>query len=78
MCSMKVPSPQNKYLSHSQFLWEEWGKGYRIRTVGLLTEVLMTLIHDIVQVLCSSRQHEDQVQQLRSWSRSFPRALSEQ
>lgn len=66
MCSMKVPSPQNKYLSHSQFVWEKWGEGNRIRTAGLLTEALLTLIHDIVQVLCSSRPHEDQVQQLRS------------
>jgi hypothetical protein len=66
MCSMKVPSPQNKYLSHSQILCEEWGEGNRIRTADLLTEVLLTLIHDIVQVLCSSQPHEDQVQQLRS------------
>lgn len=66
MCSMKVPSPQNKYLSHSQFGREKWGLRNRLRTVGLLTEVLLTLIHDIVQALCSSRPHEDQVRQLRS------------
>ena len=66
MCSMKVPSPQNKYLSHRQFAWEKGAEGNRLRTVGLLTEVLLTLVHDIAQVLCSSRPHEDQVQQLRS------------
>jgi len=38
----------------------------RTRTVDLLEEVLLTLTHDIVQVQCSSRPHEDRVQQLHN------------